>query len=427
MLRLVCVVVLLLVSTHIQSQTPSDSERVKSTIFNDSLKKVEFLSNIGVGYFPTKYFKIDLRSLVKLNQYEGFRTGIGGVTTDDFSKRFRVKGYFAYGFVDKQSKYSLGGGIRLGKLRSNTWLNYSYTDDLTETGSSNFLTDKRFFSFFEPRLLNIDLFHRHITHALSIEHKITNHLLSEIRFSISNIDPTYNYAFIFKDQVFRSFDQSLIKLSLQWSPFSDYEYQGQRLVEVRDGFPKFTLQGTQSFKGVFQSNFNFTKIDFRTVYQIFHGNTAITRFTLVGGLASGAAPLVNLYHAYPNNINKETVLQRFSVAGLNSFETMYFNEFFSDRFATFQFKHFFKPFEFSQWFRPQLVLISRYAVGNMRNIDRHQGLNFDTLDKVYSESGFEINNLIFGFGLSFAYRYGGYHLPVWEDNFAFKFTFNLSF
>jgi hypothetical protein len=46
---------------------------------------------------------------------------------------------------------------------------------------------------------------------------------------------------------------------------------------------------------------------------------------------------------------------------------------------------------------------------------------------LYSESGFEINKLLFGFGLSFAYRYGGYHLPVWEDNFAFKFTFNISF
>jgi hypothetical protein len=62
----------------------------------------------------------------------------------------------------------------------------------------------------------------------------------------------------------------------------------------------------------------------------------------------------------------------------------------------------------------------------MRNIDRHQDISFGTLEKLYSESGFEINNLIFGFGLSFAYRYGGYHLPVWEDNFAFKFTFNLS-
>jgi hypothetical protein len=416
-----------MVITHIQAQNPVQKEKEKKTIFNDSVKKVEFLSNIGVGYFPTKYFKIDLRSLIKLNQYEGFRTGIGGVTTDDFSKRFRIKGYWAYGFADQRSKFSLGGGMRLGSLNSNTWLNYSYTDDLTETGSSSFLTDKRFFSFFEPRLLNIDLFHRHLTHAISIEHKITNHLLSEARFSVSNIDPTYNYSFVLDDEVFRNFQQSLVKLSLQWSPFSVYQYEDKRLVEVKDGYPKFTLQGTQSFKGVFKSDFNFTKIDFRTVYQLEHTNTAITRLTLVGGIASGAAPLVNLYHAYPNNINKETILQRFSVAGLNSFETMFFNEFFSDRFATFQFKHFLKPFEFSQWFKPQLVLISRYALGDMKNIDRHQDISFDTLDQLYSESGFEINNLFFGFGLSFAYRYGGYHLPLWEDNFAFKFTFNLSF
>ncbi|MEM1001610.1 MAG: hypothetical protein AAGH46_03055 [Bacteroidota bacterium] len=425
MLRFVCVVFLSFASTQIQAQNPDSKKRENKTIFNDSIKKVEFLSNIGVGYFPTKYFKIDLRSLVKLNQYEGFRTGIGGITTDDFSKRFRVNGYFAYGFADKQSKYSIGGGIRLGKLTSNSWLNYSYTDDLTETGSSSFLTDKRFFSFFEPRLLNIDLFHRHITNAISVEHKITNHLLSELRFSVSNIDPTYNYTFVLDDQEYRSFNQSIIKLSLQWSPFSTFEYEGKRLVEVKDGYPKFTLQGTQSFQDVFKSDFNFTKLDFRTVYQFVHNNSSISRFTVVGGITDGEAPIVNLYHAYPNNINKDTVLQRFSVAGLNSFETMYFNEFFSDRFATFQFKHFLRPFHVSEWFKPQMVLITRHAIGNMRNIDRHQGIEFETLDKFYSESGFEINNLIFGFGLSFAYRYGGYHLPVWEDNFAFKFTFNL--
>jgi len=426
MLRVLCVVLLLAVSAQITAQTPVDKTIERKTIFNDSIKKVEFLSNIGVGYFPTKYFKIDLRSLVKLNQYEGFRTGIGGITTDDFSKRFRLNGYFAYGFADKQSKYSLGGGLRLGKRSSNSWLNYSYTDDLTETGSSNFLTDKRFFSFFEPRLLNIDLFHRHITHAISIEHKLSNHLLSETRFSVSNIDPTYAYAFVINDEAFGKFNQSIVKLSLQWSPFSLFEYEGKRLVEVKDGYPKFTLQGSKSIKGLFDSDFNFVKVDFRTVYQFKHANAAVTRLTVVGGIAEGEAPLVNLYHAYPNNITKETILQRFSVAGLNSFETMYFNEFFSDKFATFQFKHFLRPFGQSQWFKPQLVLISRHAIGNMRNRERHQNISFGTLDKFYSESGFEINNLLFGFGLSFAYRYGGYHLPVWEDNFAFKFTFNLS-
>jgi hypothetical protein len=62
----------------------------------------------------------------------------------------------------------------------------------------------------------------------------------------------------------------------------------------------------------------------------------------------------------------------------------------------------------------------------MGNIDRHQNITFNTLEDGYSESGFEINKLLFGFGLSFAYRYGAYHLPKTEDNVAFKFTFNVS-
>jgi len=119
-------------------------------------------------------------------------------------------------------------------------------------------------------------------------------------------------------------------------------------------------------------------------------------------------------------------LQRFSVAGLNSFETMYFNEFFSDKFSTLQLKHFFRPFKISERFKPQLVLISRYALGDMKSISRHQGVSFNTLNHLYSESGFEINKLLLGFGLSFAYRYGAYHLPKFEDNIAFKFTFNIS-
>lgn len=425
MFRVLCVVFLFASATQGKAQTLEASEEQNKTVLNDSLKKIEFLSNIGIGFFPTKYFNFDLRYLLKFNQYEGVRTGLGGITNNGFSKRFRLNGYFVYGFTDKQSKYSIGGGIKVID-NTNTWLNYSYTDDLTETGSSSFLTDKRFFSFFEPRLLNIDLFHRHVTHALSIEHKISNSLLSETQFAVSNIDPTYNYTFVVNDQSFRSFDQSLARISLQWSPFSIYKYEDKRIKEVKDGYPKFTFQVTQSFEGVFHSDFNFTKLDFRTLHQIQHSNESMTSLTFVAGIAEGEAPLVNLYHAYPNNINKETILQRFSVAGLNSFETMFFNEFFSDKFATFQFKHFLKPFEISNWFKPQLVLITRHAVGNMRNIQRHQGIEFGTLEHVYSESGFEINKLLFGFGLSFAYRYGGYHLPVLEDNFSFKFTFNIS-
>ena len=350
---------------------------------------------------------------------------MGGITNKRFSEKYRINGYTVYGFKDKRYKFSIGGGFRVNE-QTNTWVNLSYTDDLQETGSSTFLTDKRFFTFFEPRLLNIDLFHRHITKSISLQHKISNHLLSETQLSNSKINPTYVYNFVIDNDSFNSFNLSTARLSLQWSPFSKFELIENSVVETKNGYPKFTVQVTQGFKSVFGSDFNFSKLDFRTIQQFNHKNDAVTNITLVAGIAGGEIPLTHLYHAYPNNITKETILQRFSVAGLNSFETMYFNEFFSDKFSTLQLKHAFRPFQISERFKPQLVLISRYALGDMKSIDRHQGIQFNTLEHLYSESGFEINKLILGFGLSFAYRYGAYYLPNFEDNIAFKFTFNIS-
>ena len=84
---------------------------------------------------------------------------------------------------------------------------------------------------------------------------------------------------------------------------------------------------------------------------------------------------------------------------------MFFSEFYSDRFVVFQAKHKLKAFNISPWFKPQLVLITRSTFGNMENLNRHEQINFSTLEKGYYESGFELNKLILGFGLSFAYNY----------------------
>jgi hypothetical protein len=391
----------------------------------DSIKKKELLKNLGNGFLPSKYFNADLRYLIKFNQYEGIRTGIGGATNEAFSKKYRFNSYVVYGFKDHRFKYSIGGGFRLSD-KSNTWINLSYTDDLQETGSTKFLTDKRFFQFFEPRLLNIDLFHKHITKSLSLEHRITPKLLSKTEFSVSNVNPTYSYNFISDGESISSFHLSSARIGLQWNPFNTFKVSDKNTEEMEDGYPKFTLQYSKFFNDVFGSNFGFSKLDFRAIHKIGNENDAFSEITVVSGIARGNTPLTHLYHAYPNNITKETILQRFSVAGLNSFETMYFNEFFSDKFATFQLKHYLKPFSISARYKPQMVLITRYAVGDMNSPERHQNISFGSLKKGYTESGFELNKLLFGFGLSFTYRYGAYHLPNFEDNIAFKFTFNVS-
>src|SRR5690606_41508106 len=56
------------------------------------------------------------------------------------------------------------------------------------------------------------------------------------------------------------------------------------------------------------------------------------------GLALGNVPLTHLYNASPNNLTHDHIQQRITFAGKNSFETMFFNEFFSSRYAMFQAK-----------------------------------------------------------------------------------------
>ncbi|WAC03816.1 hypothetical protein N7U66_10580 [Lacinutrix neustonica] len=405
-------------SLYVRSQTPKTEK--------DSTSSDVLLKQIGNGFFPTKVWNFDLRYLVKFNQYEGFRTGLGGITNDNFSEKYRIDSYVVYGFVDHRFKYKIGGGFRVHP-ETKTWINFSYKDDLQETGSSDFLTDGRFFSFFEPRLLNIDLFHKHITTAINIEHELNPKLLVETEFSVSNIRPTYDYNYVLNGRSYGAFETTRAKASLQWNPFSAYEVTKEGTTkELKDGYPKFTLQYSKSFREVLNADFNFSKLDFRTIHKIIYNADSYSVATFSAGIAHGDTPLTHLYHAYPNNIRKETILQRFSVAGINSFETMYFNEFFSDRYATLVFKHYVKPFHIANKFNPQLVLISRYAIGNMNNVGRHQKVNFSTLKHGYMESGFEINKLLFGFGLSLTYRYGPYHLPLEEDNIAFKFTFNIT-
>jgi len=256
---------------------------------------------------------------------------------------------------------------------------------------------------------------------------VSSKLFTETEFALSTIDPTYNYSYTLNGVTLNLFKIGTTKLALQWSPFSVFESKNDNIFkETKKGYPKFTLQYTKSYKNIFKSDFVFSKIDFRTIYEIGHINKGRFKFILVSGITTGNTPLTHLYHTYPNNFNRDNVLKRFSVAGLNSFETMYFNEFFSDKYATFQLKYFLKPFTISARYKPQLVLISRYAIGDIKNLERHQNVTFGSLKHGYTESGFEINKLFFGFGLSFAYRYGAYHLPEIEDNVAFKLTFNVT-
>ena len=381
---------------------------------NDTLTESPFKS----GFYPVSFFDVNLRTLIKYNNYEGFRLGFGGITNDKLFKNIKVGGYVAYGFKDRQYKYKIGGGIRLHK-KQKLWINSYYINDIKEVGSHPFLTDKLVYSVFEPRLINITQFYKHQTWQINFQNNLIPSVLSELLFTHQNIQNILNYTFILNQRNYTTYKLSEITLSTQFNLFKNH--QENKSVN----FPIISAQITQGIKNVFNSDFNYTKLGLKLNYILVNKNKLQTSFLVEGNWAKGDIPLTHLFHSYPNSPTKDKILQRFSVAGTNSFETMYFGEFFSDKLATAQIKHTLYNFKAKNHTPASLLLVTRHAIGTLLNPQKHIGINFNTLDHLYSESGIEINNLFMGFGLSFNYRYGFYYLPDFEDNISIKFTFNL--
>lgn len=388
-------------------------------------RKLRLGRKILNGYIPIGPVDLDLRYLLSFNNYEGFRVGLGGITNEKFSRRFRLEGYTAYGTKDGAFKYSLGGAVRLGKF-SNTWIGGSYTDDVREIASTSFAIDKRVFKIYDPRPINLSTFYNHKTWRGYIETKIIPKTESIWQLTHSKIEPKFDYIYSYEGKWHNQYDMTTAMVAMQWNPYSDYMQTPTGRLETEKRFPRFTFQFTQSLPKMFENDFTFSKLDVRAEYEKKYLNGQKTSLLMEAGYALGDLPLTHLYNTSPNSLTKENLVERITIAGKNSFETMYFNEFFSSKYVMFQFKHGFKRTEIIKGIKPAIVLVSRMAWGDLDKPEQHIGLEYKTLRDGFFESGIEINQIYKILGLSGFYRYGPNQLAKFEDNISIKLTLVLN-
>ncbi|WP_310554370.1 DUF5686 family protein [Flavobacterium sp.] len=412
----------------------TDSIDVRSNptyISLDSLaekRKIEKKINIGrkviKGYYPVGFFDFDFRYIFRYNNYEGFRLGLGGVTNEKLSKTYKLEGYAVYGTKDGYFKGFLSNTFRLDK-QNETWIGASYNHDLKEIASTSFEVDKRVFKIYDPRPFNISTFYNHETWRGFIETKVIPKTESIWQLSSSFITPKFDYQFENNDKRYTNFRTTLFTASIQWNPFSNYMQTPSGNIEIDKKYPKFTFQFTKTISNLLENSFNFGKLDFRFDYQKKFNSNHKFLFLFEGGYASGDIPLTHVYNHSPNNLNKDKLLQRITIAGRDSFETMYFNEFFSSKYVFFQLEYQFPKFEIARKIKPIFSLVSRFSWGEFDDKKQHQKINFKTLENGFLESGFEVNNIFKGLGFVAFYRYGSNHLPDFEDNIALKLSLQL--
>lgn len=397
-----------------------------SLVTNERIEqKIYFGKKLINGQIPIGLIDIRARELLKFNNQEGFRVGLGLATNEKLFQSFKLFGYAAYGTKDGIFKSQLGGSYRLSK-NTESWLTGSFTDDIAEFADLTFLADAKKYKIYDPRPFNISTFYNYQTYTLLYETKAIPKIETTVSVTKTRVNPLFDYTFIANGKPYQFYNLTLLNASFEWSPKSRFLKSPQQIIEVEKNDPKFILQITKSVPNVFENELNFTKIDVRIQQETKFISGQKTTFLWQGGMSFGNTPLSHLYSVAPNNLDKIRLLQRITFASKTAFETMFFNEFFSDKYAFFQLKHYFNKLLLAKNCKPIFVLGSKIAFGTLANPEMHQGIVFKTMEKGFFESGLELQNIYKGFGLSAYYRYGPYQLARFEDNLALKISFTLN-
>lgn len=374
---------------------------------------------LGIGKFDW-----DLTQLLNYNNYEGVRLGLGGNTNYQFNDRLSLNGYLAYGFKDKDFKY--GGGIDFlvnkpysGKVFA------SYANDVAAAGRYRLDLQNNYVQFLQKNLSN--LYNDHFYSYEQVKVGYQQDFFQNISMKFSGIydekkaEFDYQYQGFAADHSFKSFNT---EIALRWAPKDHYVRTPYGKVTINSGLPVFYLTFSQAWK-IFGTQSTLTKLNFSYLdeFRTFFGKTD---FQLNAGKTWGESPIFNLFEGMGNAKKGEQILKHFGVAGLNNFETMRPGSFYADEFLQFQISHKFAGFKLlGKEVFPDFIY--RGLVGDIKNNEDHQKIDFQAPTKFYQEAGLEFNQLFLRMvGIGAYYRFGAYHLPSFDQNFFVKLTLKMN-
>jgi hypothetical protein len=394
----------------------------------DSKKKLDKIlrasETIYYGEIPAGKINIELNKVINFNLLEHTRLGFGAHTNEDFSERYSLGAYLGYGINDRRLKF--GGNIAYNiesKFRSSYHFSYSY--DVKESGATSlaFETSQYSSEGLRKYRLRIMDYEKEWSHTLNF--RPITYLKVNLGLSHSHNTPSYSYTYKSLDSTHFNFTETSAGIR--------YAY-GEKVIQIINlNIPQFTnhpilyLQITKGLDGFLNGDYSYTKFDFRIDQNFKTFGLGKTGIQLTGGITSGNAPYFKLY-------NGKGSLRQPSIVIHNSFETMRYNEFLSDKYLSLFFSHDFGKIYLVRKLNinPSLMFLHNIGFGSLKNPEEHKGLVFSTMEKGYYETGLFLDNIIVipigslktGVGTGLFLRYGPNALPDLDNNVVFKLSTN---
>lgn len=366
-------------------------------------------------------------STIGRNDVEGLRLRFGGRSYIKESDRLRIEGYGAYGFKDQKFKYGISGKF-LADRKSRLVISVGNRNDVEQSGvsltSSNNILDRSFASSaLFARDENYKLTRLNISN-LGVEINPIKNLSFRVGATYKDIKSAapdrFNIDFFNDDgNVQSSFKQTEFDFVVKYTPGRKIGGFGvKQQVHNKGRFPVFYLSYTKGVKGLWNSEFDFDKLQFYYKQRFQIGGLGKLKYTVELGKTFKSVPL-SLLDVVPGNQSPLRVAR--------TFDLLDYYEFVSDKYASLHLEHNFNGRLFSRV--PLLrklnlreIIGARGVIGSVtdENIARNTStLVYQAPEQMYWEYHAGVGNILKLIRIDFVFRGSHRDLPG-ATNFGIK-------
>lgn len=412
-------------SSRLRQGTYDQEERSTFAFFEENVLPSSLLrtAKITEGIILNRYRmgKVDLEfeDLIHINAIEGVRTGIGFTTNRHFHEQLRIHANLGYGWLDQQVKYGMGLSYQLNTLYDWTVATY-LRKDLFEAGGSVFAFDRAMYKTERLRRVLLEVWDLYTEWGLESQARLWKGTRAILGAYANNSSPTYDYAY--RGQEITNMSLPELRLGIRVAPGEEYGAIKDYRMFIRNRLPILSAHYTNGFGEAFQ----YQRLEAKFQYRFRVVELGESGLQVSMGRAWGVVPYARLF-------NGTGSLNELSLVIHNSFETMRYNEFLSDRYVYFFFSQDIGRLYYdSDWFRPELMLSYNAGWGTIEHPDYHTGINFGLMNRGFREMGLYLDNLVFfkvsaariGLGTGLFLRHGAYARDKLSDNTVMKFSIN---
>lgn len=390
---------------------------------------------VASGKFQVGKFYLPMNHLIRVNEYEDFRFGLGIQTSEKISNAFVLDAYAAYGVRDKGFKYSFSFQVNIFRPKE-IFLKIAYAKDVFEPGASDFIATPAALS--GPETLR-----NWVTSRMDSVTRLNAQLhFRPFPFSMMTLfasreerKPTYAYIYQPEAAALTTFGIDEVGIRARYAFGESYTQIRNTRILTGYKYPHVNLKMSRSFGYDKTQAVGFSKIELKADHQSVMRVLGRLTLQLHAGLLDGSAPYPYLFNGKGTNTFSFD-LNSFVVP--NYFQTMGVYEFASDRFVNFFIHHHFGRIVGTtfRYFRPELSIVQSSGYGRIGHPEQHTGVLVKSYEKGFFESGIVLSNILrfrylnvayVGLGGGAFYRYGNYSLSRKSDNFAYKINVNFTF